>query len=284
MNQRTINKETAFSGKALQTGADVSVVCKPLGTGEGIVFVRTDSPSSVSVTGREGVFSSEGERRTTVGTGGSSVQTVEHLMAALWALGIDNIRVEVFGEELPALDGSAKGFMEALRKGGIKEQNAPREAIRITGKEEVREGNASITLMPHDGFRVSYAIDYPVRSIKKETFAMELDSASFEREIAGARTFCLKHEAEMLMKAGLGKGADFENTLVMDEEGPIGTTLKFRNEPVRHKILDLVGDLYLLGRPLICEVSAERSGHALNGKMVKLIYDKYVKKTKDDIE
>jgi UDP-3-O-acyl-N-acetylglucosamine deacetylase len=135
-----------------------------------------------------------------------------------------------------------------------------------------------ITVYPGRSFSVSYLIDYSVNSIGRQVFDIGLDPDSFEKEIAPARTFCLKAEAEALLKAGLGQGATTDNTLVMGEEGPVGTELRFSDEPVRHKILDLVGDFYLLGRPVLGRIVAEKSGHNLNAKMVRRIYEKYVNK------
>ncbi|MDP8259369.1 MAG: UDP-3-O-acyl-N-acetylglucosamine deacetylase [Candidatus Aadella gelida] len=277
IRQKTIRDEISFSGKGLQTGAQVSVVCRPAGEGSGIVFLRTDTENSVPIRVNDGIFSVSEKRRSTIGMGPHSVQTIEHLMAALWALEIDNVQIDINGAELPALDGSAKGFLDILGAAGISEQNAPRHIVKITEKEEVSDGKASITILPNESFKVSYSIDYAISSIPRETFTITLDNNSFIKEIAPARTFCLKQEAEQLLKAGLGKGADCENTLVMDETGPVGTVLRFPNEPLRHKILDLVGDMYMLGRPIMGEIIAERSGHALNALMAEKLFQKYVR-------
>lgn len=217
-------------------------------------------------------------RRSTVKGGKAEVQTVEHFLAALWCLGIDNIRVEVFGAELPALDGSAKAFIDELRKADIRGLDVPKQYVRIEEPIVIKEKERSLSIFPDDMFSVSYLIDYPVRSIGRETFEMRMDQDSFAREVAPARTFCLKKEAELLLKLGLGKGATTQNTLVMDENGPMKTALRFPNEPVRHKVLDLVGDLYTLGVPVIGRVVAEKSGHALNARLVKEIYERYLKK------
>lgn len=276
-SQRTIAGEVGFSGKALQTGLDAAVLCRPADAGVGITFKRTDIPDIPEIRLSDAVFSSEHARRSAIGEGAYAVQTVEHFLAALWALGIDNLSVEVAGPELPALDGSAKEFFRVLEKAGTTEQDAERTPIIIREEERVEDGDRSVIVLPADVFSILYLIDYPCPSIGRETFDIELDRDSFEREIAPARTFCLKSEADALIKSGLGKGATLENTLVMEDSGPIGTKLRFSNEPVRHKVLDLVGDLYMLGRPVIGRFIAEKSGHALNGKMVRQIYEKYVK-------
>lgn len=277
-NQRTIGKNVRFSGKALQTGHLVNVVCKPAEPETGIVFSRTDLPGEPVLRLSDAIFSDTRQRRSTIGAGPQAVQTVEHFLAALWGLSIDNITVEIDGPELPAMDGSALEFFKNLKNAGRTEQSPLRRSIKVLEKEKVEENGRSLAIMPADVFSVSYLIEYGVSSIGREVFDINFERDSFEKEIAPARTFCLKDEAEALLRAGLGEGATLKNTLVLDDSGPIGTEFRFPNEPVRHKILDLVGDLYMLGRPVIGRVVAERSGHGLNARMVKLLYEKYVKK------
>ncbi|MFH1665329.1 MAG: UDP-3-O-acyl-N-acetylglucosamine deacetylase [Candidatus Omnitrophota bacterium] len=275
--QRTIIKEARFSGKALQTGVDVDVICRPSGGDTGIVFKRSDLEGAPAIRLGEAEVSCDLLRRSTVSSGEAAVQTVEHFLAALWALGIDNIQVEINGAEMPAMDGSAVEFLRALKTAGVTELAARRRAIKVRETERVEgENGGSITVSPSDIFSVSYLIDYDAACIGRETFKIDLDSGIFEKEIAPARTFCLKSEAEALLKEGFGRGATCENTLVMDDNGPAGTALRFKNEPVRHKILDLVGDLYLLGRPVIGRVDAEKSGHGLNAAMVRKLREKYM--------
>lgn len=276
LNQRTIAAEAVFGGLGLQTGRKVEVRCRPAAADEGIVFRRRDIPGSPEIKLSDAALS-KAKRRSALRVGRTEVQTIEHFLAALWALEIDNVTVEMDAPEMPAMDGSAKAYLETLGKAGIKDSDIPREIIKVTEPVVVRARGCSLAVYPHDGFRVSYLIDYPVRSIGRELFEIDLDKKSFETEVAPARTFCLKKEAELLLKLGFGKGATLENTLVMDEEGPVGTKLRFPDEPVRHKILDLVGDLYMLGRPVIGRVVAEKSGHRLNAMLVKELYERYVK-------
>ena len=276
VNKKTIEREVTFSGKALQTGKDISVTCRPAGKNEGIVFRRIDLDNRPELHLKDASFTDAGQRRSVIGTSAATVQTVEHILAALWGLEIDNIVIEIDGAELPALDGSAIEFLNLFKKAGLSEQPAGREFIEITDEEELKEGASLLKVAPGKSFSVSYFIDYNVRSIGREVFDIKLDACSFEKEIAPARTFCLKKEAEALLAAGLGQGATLENTLVMDDDGPVGTDLRFPNEPVRHKVLDLVGDFYLLGRPILGRIIAERSGHSLNAKMIRKIYEKYV--------
>ena len=276
-NQKTIGGEVSFRGRALQTGRKTAVVCVPAPAGHGIVFERSDLAGSPSYNLRDAVFSEEYARRSTVGLGAGKVQTVEHLLAALWGLGIDNMLVRVNGPELPVMDGSAEGFLKPLKEAGLVEQEEPRREIKITSAIRVEDGKRSITALPGEGLTISYLIDYKVRCVGREIFEIKLDGDSFEKEIAPARTFCMKREALLLLLAGLGRGANLKNTLVLGDKGPVGTSLRFPNEPVRHKILDLVGDLYMLGRPVIGKIIAERSGHALNARLVRRIYEDYLK-------
>ncbi len=278
--QRTIAGEITFSGKALQTGVSSRVRCLPADTCEGIIFKRKDLDGQPEIKLRDAVFSTHNERRTTAGIGPEAIQTVEHFLAALWGEGIDNILVEVEGGEMPALDGSAAGFLEILGKTGTVEQDADREIIRIDEELSVKEPGRSISISPYEGFKISYLIDYSVAVIGRQIRNFDLDKNIFKKEIAPARTFCMKQEAEALLKAGLGQGADYQNTLVLDEEGPIETVMRFEDEPLRHKVLDLIGDLYMLGLRIKGEIRAERSGHKMNARLLGSIYEKYVKNRK----
>ncbi|MBF0216150.1 MAG: UDP-3-O-[3-hydroxymyristoyl] N-acetylglucosamine deacetylase [Candidatus Omnitrophica bacterium] len=276
MDERTISRSVEITGVALQTGALVSMTLKPAPPGTGIVFRRVDLSQPISFKLGEVLAGSSGARRTTVGIGEGAIDTIEHFMAALWALSVDNVIVEVGGPELPGLDGSALGFLKAVKEAGPVDQEKTKNILRVTGTVRVGNDDSYVMISPSDRFSVSYTIDYPVASIGKETFGIDLTGDNFEKEIAPARTFCLKREAEALLAAGYGKGADLGNTLVMGDDGPVGNTLRFPNEPLRHKILDLVGDLYILGIPIKGAVTACKSGHRLNAELVEKIYDKYL--------
>jgi len=275
VKQKTIKKEISFSGQALQTGCTVDIICKPAEEDTGITFRRIDLDGQPEVQLKEAIFSSDHQRRSTVGVGAMEIQTVEHFLAALWALEIDNILIELNEKELPAMDGSSLVFYKELKNSGSVEQSAKRQYIKVNEPERIENETSSIEIVPCETFQVSYEIDYNVASIKKELFEIIPDKDIFETELAPARTFCLKEEAEALLKAGLGKGANYENTLVLEDEGPIGTKFRFPNEPVRHKVVDLIGDFYILGRPIIGKVIARKSGHALNGQLIKKLYEKY---------
>jgi UDP-3-O-acyl N-acetylglucosamine deacetylase len=274
--QRTIKKDTAFSGRALQTGHKVGMVCRPAGPGTGIIFRRTDVQGSPAIRLRDVVFSDSHDRRSTIGMGPVEVQTVEHFLAALWSLGIDNLEAEVNAGELPAMDGSATAFLTALKEAGILEQSEERRVIRVEEPIRVEDGDRSLSILPGETLSVSYEIDYDATCIGRNKFEITLDGRSFEKEIAPARTFCTMKEALFLFIAGFGRGATLKNTLVLRNRGPIGTTFRFPDEPVRHKILDLVGDLYMLGIPVIGKVVAVKSGHKLNRELLRKIYERYV--------
>ncbi len=276
MKQKTIKKEVRFAGKALQTGKHVVMICRPEREGGGISFTRTDINDPVTIKLGELMSSSSNKRRSTIGLGKVQVQTVEHFLAALWALGIDNLSVEISGAELPAMDGSALGFFTPLKEAGTVEQDMEQRCIKITEPIVVENGDRSISIVPADDFSVSYSIDYEVGCIGKEEFNITPDTDSFEKEIAPARTFCLLREAVLLFLTGLGRGATFNNTLILGNKGPVGTKFRLPNEPVRHKILDLIGDLYMLGRPIIGKVVAKRSGHSLNAEVIKKIAEQYI--------
>ncbi len=279
-NQKTIAKDVLFSGKALQTGHKTEMACRPSGPGTGIIFRRTDIPGKPAIRLRDVAFSDSHDRRSTIGMGPVEVQTVEHFLAALWSLGIDNLEAEVNAGELPAMDGSAAAFLSALKEAGLLEQAEERRVIKVEEPIRVEDGDRSLSIFPGEPLSVSYEIDYNVTCIGRKKFEITLDGRSFEKEIAPARTFCTMKEALLLFIAGFGRGATLKNTLVLRNRGPIGTTFRFPDEPLRHKILDLVGDLYMLGTPVIGKVIAVKSGHKLNRELLRKIYERYVARGK----
>lgn len=271
MRQRTIKDPVTLRGKGLQTGADVAVTFKSAPANSGINFIRVDLPTKplLNIQSLDLDNSGAPERRTTIGIGSLQIQTTEHLLAALAGLSIDNIVVEIDNVELPGLDGSAKQFFDALQAGTVVEQEAARRFLEIKDVIWCAQGDAMIAAFPDKDFKVSYLMSYDNPAIGTHYFSAVITKESFEGQIAPARTFCLEEEAEELLKRGLGKGADHNNTLVLGKNGPVQTTCRFPNEPVRHKVLDLVGDLYLLGMPIKGHVVAIKSGHKLNMELVK---------------
>ena len=270
--QRTIRKPVRIEGIGLHTGKTVRVDFKPAPPDSGINFLRTDLAGSSPVHAAVPSILDAGrrQRRTSVGNGVVEVHTIEHLMAGCFGCGIDNLLVEINGEEVPGMDGSAHPFLELFRRVGIQEQPAPRRSISVREPVWVEEGSSALAIFPADTFRVSYTLSYPVPTLTAQFFTAEMTPAAFEKEIASARTFCLAREVEALRKSGLGKGSTYENTVVVESTGRVvNNHLRYPDEFVRHKVLDLIGDLYLLGRPIQGHVLAVRSGHTLNIRLVQ---------------
>jgi len=271
IKNRTVKDPVTIKGIGLQTGRPVSMTLKSAPEGSGINFIRTDLPNKPLLNINSVSLDTSGspERRTTLAVGPMQIQTIEHLMAALSGLSIDNISIELDSDELPGMDGSAKDFVSAIRKAGIIEQAGSKKVLEIKEPVWCREGDSFIAAFPGDNFKISYTLSYPSPAVGTQYLSLIFTENIFEAEIAPARTFCLEGEAIELIKRGLGKGANYDNTLVLGGSGPVKTELRFPDEPVRHKILDLVGDLYLLGMPIKGHVVAIKSGHKLNMELVK---------------
>lgn len=270
--QRTIAKEVFMNGVGLHTGEAVCIRVLPAPADAGVVFIRTDLPHhpTIPVKSAQMIDIDKSVRRTTLSKDGVIVQTVEHLMSALWGAGIDNVYIEITGPEVPGLDGSAAQFFEQLSQAGTTEQPSPRRYVSLREPIHVEEGEASITLFPDRDLSVSYLLSYPHPMLKSQLVSFTQNGAeNYAAHIAPARTFCLKEEADALRTAGFGKGANFDNTLVLGEHGVMNNTLRFEDECARHKVLDLLGDLYLLGAHLRARVVAIKSGHPLNVKLLK---------------
>ncbi|PIQ87377.1 MAG: hypothetical protein COV74_01035 [Candidatus Omnitrophica bacterium CG11_big_fil_rev_8_21_14_0_20_45_26] len=279
--QKTIKKEIRFEGTGIHSGKPVRVVLKPAPAGSGISFCRSDLSNAKPIRAvAENVFEGPG-RQTALGTADWKIHTIEHLMATFHGLQIDNCLVEVNGEELPGLDGSAKDYVEAVLKAGFEEQEAEREYMNITRPMYYRHQDTYIALLPADELSVSYTLSYDHPDLADQFFSTSINSEVFASHIASARTFCLKQEAEQLQKMGYGKGANLSNTLVFDKNKPLENSLRFTNEACRHKIMDLLGDLYLAGQFFKGHIVACRSGHAQNLQMVKQLADFRTPRYKD---
>ncbi|MCB9772482.1 MAG: bifunctional UDP-3-O-[3-hydroxymyristoyl] N-acetylglucosamine deacetylase/3-hydroxyacyl-ACP dehydratase [Candidatus Omnitrophica bacterium] len=276
--QKTIAKEFSLSGRGLHTGNFVTMTVKPAVENHGIVFIRVDLPEKTQIkVGVETIRLDSGVPRcTTIGIGQVFIHTVEHLMSTLCGLEIDNVTIEIDGNEVPLLDGSGLEFLHAIKKVGVVEQNALREWIIIREPIVVNHKDASITVVPDEEYKVSYLLDYKHPFLGTQFFSMIVNSTNFEKELAPCRTFCLEEEAAELRKHNLGLGANYENTLVINDKGVINNQLRFADEFSRHKALDFVGDLYLLGKPIRGSVSAIKSGHNLNLALLKKIHQQYV--------
>ncbi|MFA4989357.1 MAG: UDP-3-O-acyl-N-acetylglucosamine deacetylase [Candidatus Omnitrophota bacterium] len=270
--QKTILKEISFSGVGLHTGNKSNVTLRPAKSGTGVIFVRKDLSGfpQIKACVENMVPAEKMPRRTSIEKGPACVQTVEHLMAALSGLGVDNLYVEVDSNELPGLDGSSLNFVEFIIQAGIRELDKERETFSIKEPIKLEEGGASIVIEPAGDFKISYTLDYAKSLPEKEFIELALNPGNFQKEIAPARTFCLESESAELKRQGLGLGANYENTLVLDKTGQvIKNKVRFSDEAVRHKVLDLMGDLFFLGVPLKAHIKAFKSGHSLNLKLVR---------------
>jgi UDP-3-O-[3-hydroxymyristoyl] N-acetylglucosamine deacetylase/3-hydroxyacyl-[acyl-carrier-protein] dehydratase len=275
--QRTVRTECSYKGIGIHTGQEVTVRFKPAPPDSGVVFVRVDLPNAPPIPASIGhvVMSEDYTRRTTLSSQGVDIYTVEHVLAALAGLGLDNVVVELDSDE-PAepTDGSCMPFVEILSEAGVEEQDAPLQHLEIVEPVSFDEGDVHITASPHDGFRLSFTIDYENPTIGTQYASFEMDEETFLAEIASARTFALQKDVEGLKKQGLIKGGSLDNAIVVGEDGIINKSdLRFPDEFVRHKILDLLGDLALLGMPIRGHVYASKSGHATNVKFVGKLRD-----------
>jgi UDP-3-O-[3-hydroxymyristoyl] N-acetylglucosamine deacetylase len=264
--EQTIRTAVECKGIGLHSGAPVELRILPAASNTGIVFRRTD------LDGFEVEAVSRNVARVSYATSlmkkGVLISTTEHLLSAFVGMGIDNAVVELNNLELPILDGSARPFVELIRRAGIRKQRRPRTYIRILRALEMREGNKFIAVYPSDRYSVSYTINFPHPMIGRESLAIELSNGHYVSNIAPARTFGFLHEAEAMRQQGLIRGASSENALVLTREGLTNPPLRFEDEFVRHKILDLIGDLALIGRQILGNVVADRAGHAMHTALV----------------
>lgn len=271
MNQRTIAKEVAITGVGLHTGEEVRVRMRPADAGTGIVFVREDLEAQPRVPVCVENMATR-LRRTALEKDGAEVETVEHLLATLCVLGIQNAEIWLSGPELPGLDGSASPYLELLRSAGVVDQDAGARELSLSEPVAITDGTTSLVGVPAErGLRIDFTLRYDDPHVGVQHFAGDVEEELFAREIAPARTFVMETEVLELRSLGLGRGADYSNTIVLGPDGPIQNELRFPDEFVRHKVLDLIGDLYLLGGPLNAHIIASRSGHGLNAKLVRRI-------------
>ncbi|MFA7254953.1 MAG: UDP-3-O-acyl-N-acetylglucosamine deacetylase [Candidatus Omnitrophota bacterium] len=269
MKQKTLKTQAVFEGTGLHTGHKVTVCVRPASENAGILFCRVDLAPDLKVRASIENVCSDEARQTAIVVGSGRVRTIEHLMAAFHGLGIDNALVEIDGEEVPGMDGSALEFTKALIASGFEEQNAPRKFLEIKEPVYVDQGDQSIVLLPAPTFSISYMLSYRDANLLDQYLSLPIVPEIFERELASARTFCLKKEAELLLSQGFGKGANPTNTLIFEKNKPLQNTLRFENEACRHKMMDILGDLFLCGKFIRGHVIASRSGHALNVELVR---------------
>ena len=271
-HQHTLSQPAIFAGVGLHTGRHVRVAIRPAPAGHGIVFVRLDVDGDNAVP-------SHGEAvvQTQLGTvlgnaAGVTVSTVEHLLAAMAALAIDNALVELDGPEVPIMDGSAEPFVALLDRAGRRRQEATREYIEVLKPIDVVEGDKRASLLPCDRFEVAFAIDFPTAAIGHQAVDLAVDEDSFREELADCRTFGFLHEVEALRRMGLARGGSLENAVVIEGDAILNPEgLRRPDEFVRHKALDAVGDLYVLGRPMLARFEGVRAGHGLNNAVVRAL-------------
>lgn len=271
VQRKTIKSSVSIAGVGLHSGIYTTVELEPARAGSGITFVRSDlqglripalQPSTTAL-----------DHATSVGRDDVSVGTVEHLLAAIVACGITDIDIHIDGPEVPIVDGSALPFMHLIDAAGMRPLSSEIAVLRIARPVEIVEGEKSIRIIPSNRLSIRYKIDFDHPTIGREALHYDLDHDTFLRKIAPARTFGFMRDVEKLRAAGLARGGSVENCIVLDDRGVINGPLRFRDEFVRHKVLDLIGDLALLGRPIVGEITAYRGGHALHSRFVEKILE-----------
>ncbi|KZX81395.1 UDP-3-O-[3-hydroxymyristoyl] N-acetylglucosamine deacetylase [Oleiphilus sp. HI0009] len=271
IRQRTLKNTIRATGVGLHSGKKVYLTLKPAPIDSGIVFIRTDLEPNVEIVARaENV--GETMLSTTLVKNGVKVATVEHLLSAMAGLGIDNCRIELSSEEVPIMDGSAGPFVFLIQSAGIQEQDAAKKFIRITREVTVEEDGKVATFVPFEGFKVGFSIDFdhPVFKTRSQQASIDFSSTSFVKEVSRARTFGFMQDIERLRSMNLALGGSVDNAIVVDDDGVLNEDgLRYDDEFVKHKILDAIGDLYLLGNSLIGEFIGNKSGHDLNNKLLR---------------
>lgn len=269
--QQTLANPVSCTGVGLHSGEPVTLTLRPAPVNTGVVFVNRKSANGASLAASiEHLVATE--LCTAISGNGFQVKTIEHILAALAGLGIDNVYVDVNAGEAPVMDGSSAHFVRLIQSAGIVAQNRRQPYLKITRPLEVIDGNRRVRIEPSATTKVTYSIHYNHPLIQTQTYTYEHSAQAFEREIADARTFGFLQEVEALWARGLGQGGNLDNTIVLSQDGILNESgLRFPNEFVRHKILDLVGDFSLLGLPFIGHIIAERSGHAIHTRLVQQI-------------
>ncbi|MBC7413781.1 MAG: UDP-3-O-acyl-N-acetylglucosamine deacetylase [Herminiimonas sp.] len=275
LNQRTVKQLVKTTGVGLHSGTKVELTLRPAAPNTGIVFRRVDLTPVIDFAA-SALMVGDTRMASTLEHGGAKVSTVEHLMSACAGLGIDNLYVDVTAEEIPIMDGSASSFVFLLQQAGLQEQAAARKFIRVIKPVEVREGTGAqekwARLEPYNGFKLKFFIEFnhPAVDGTGQTAEVDFTVESYVKEVSRARTFGFMQDVEMLRGLGLARGGSLENAIVMDEYRILNADgLRYENEFVRHKILDAIGDLYLVGHPLLAAYGAHKSGHTLNNLLLR---------------
>jgi len=273
INQRTLKSLKRATGVGLHTGHKVEMVLRPAPIDTGIVFCRSDLPGNPAIPALA-TNVTDTRMATVVEHAGARVSTVEHLMSAFAGLGIDNAFVDVSAEEVPIMDGSAGTFVFLINAAGIEEQAAPKKYIRVLKRVALEQGDKRVRLEPFNGFKLSFSIefDHPVFDATRSDVEIDFADVSFVKEISRARTFGFTQDVEAMRSQGLGRGGSLDNAIVIDDFRVLNSEgLRFDDEFVKHKALDAVGDLYMLGHPLIGAFHGHKSGHALNNQLVRAL-------------
>ncbi|MCU0931919.1 MAG: UDP-3-O-acyl-N-acetylglucosamine deacetylase [Serpentinimonas sp.] len=275
--QRTLKTLTQAVGVGLHSGQRVELTLRPAAPDTGIVFRRVDLPEPVDIP-VNATSVTDTRLASTISSGGAKVHTIEHLMSACAGLGIDNLMVDITAEEVPILDGSAASFVYLLQSAGIEMQRAPKRFLRVKKPVEVREGEGKqlkwARLDPYHGYKLAFEIefDHPAVTATGQRVEFDLGSGQYAREIARARTFGFTRDVEMMRSHGLALGGGLDNAIVMDDVKVLNADgLRYQDEFVKHKILDAMGDLYIVGKPLLAAYSAYRSGHAMNNQLLRAL-------------
>lgn len=267
MNQTTIKKSVGVTGVGLHTGVLANLTLKPAPENTGYVFVRTDLDSFEIPASVE--YISHCSYATTLMRNGVVLSTCEHLLSALRGSGVDNCFIEIDNIELPIMDGSSENFIELIEKAGIVEQDIPRRSLRVLKSVEIIEGDRRMSMAPSDKFEIECVIDFDHPFINRQCLNYVAGNGSFRQQIASARTFGFTKEIELLRRANLARGGSLDNAIVLTPDGMLNETpLRFNDEFVRHKILDIIGDLALLGMPVQGKVTAEKSGHSVHAQLM----------------
>ena len=281
LRQRTLKSLTRAVGVGVHSGHKVELTLRPAPPDTGVIFRRTDLPSPVDIPVNAWAVS-DTRMASTISAGGDpgapKVQTIEHLMSACAGLGLDNLYVDITGEEVPILDGSAASFVFLLQSAGIALQEAPKRFIRVKKAVEVREGEGKALkwarLDPHHGYTLSFEIefDHPAVNATGQRVSFDMGSGTYKQEIARARTFGFTKDVEMMRARGLGRGGSLDNVIVIDDYRVLNADgLRYGDEFAKHKILDAIGDLHIAGKPLLASYVAYKSGHALNNQLLRAL-------------
>ncbi len=269
-HQRTLQTIATCKGTGIHTGQSVKMALRPAPANSGVVFKRIDLPSAPTIEAKP-AHVVDVHHATTIGKDGMKVRTIEHLMAAFAGTGLDNVLIELDGEEVPAMDGSAAPFVELIRKAGLKRQMVARTYLKIKERLVVETERSSIQIVPSKRLQIIYTMRFDHPLLGEQSAAFNITREMFAREIASCRTYGFLKDIEELRRRNLGLGGSFDNAIVIGEGGVVNGDLRFRDELVRHKVLDLLGDLYLLGRPVVGTIIAHGAGHHLHTRLVREI-------------